>query len=71
MSQRKETKVIHVDKLIINAKEVEIVHERNDDEHHHHHVPRRHRRDPWGFFWGRPHSEQDDSNESHEEKRED
>lgn len=70
MSERREAKVIHVDKLIIHAKEVEIIHERNDD-HQPHHMPRRPRRDPWGLFWGRPQSEQDDGHESHEERRND
>lgn len=68
MSERKESKVIHVDKLIIHAKEVEIINERNDD--HHYQQPRRHR-DPWGSFWGRPQSEQDDDYESNEERHND
>ncbi|HHW37223.1 MAG TPA: hypothetical protein GXX18_08310 [Bacillales bacterium] len=70
MSERKEAKVIHVDKLIIHAKEVEIIHERNEEQQHHHR-PRRPRRDPWGFFWGGPQAEQDVSNESHEERHND
>ncbi len=70
MSERREAKVIHVDKLIIHAKEVEIIHERKDDQQHHH-TPRRPTRDPWGFFWGRPQSDQDDRFESSEERRND
>lgn len=45
MSKKDHDKVIHVDKLVINANEVEIIRERKDDDYP--------RRDPWGFFWGR------------------
>jgi len=69
VSERKENKVIHVDKLIVHAKEVEIIHERNED--HQHHMPRRPRRDPWGFFWGGQRPEQDERNGQYEERSND
>ncbi|MGE8203892.1 hypothetical protein ACQKP0_04950 [Heyndrickxia sp. NPDC080065] len=47
MSNQKREKVIHVDKLIIHAKEVEIIQE--------HHAPTQpERRNPWDFFMRRP-----------------
>jgi hypothetical protein len=46
MSHEKKKKVIHVDKLIVHAKEVKVIQERKKDDFH--------GRDPWGFFWGRP-----------------
>ncbi|MBS4174739.1 hypothetical protein [Bacillus sp. FJAT-49736] len=48
MSNQKREKVIHVDKLVIHAKEVEIIQERPV-----HTEPER--RNPWDFFWrGQP-----------------
>lgn len=44
MSSVKKEKVIPVDKLVIHAKEVEIIYDRKEDD-----FPRR---DPWGFFGG-------------------
>lgn len=41
--ERKKEKVIHVDKLVIHAKKVELIDEDKDKK-----------RDPWDFFWGRP-----------------
>lgn len=46
MSNQKKEKVIHVDKLVIHAQNVEFVREQPHKEEH--------RRDPWAFFWGRP-----------------
>ncbi|WP_102346378.1 hypothetical protein [Bacillus sp. Marseille-P3661] len=45
MSDHKKKKVLHVDNLVIHAKNVEIIHERKKDDYP--------RRDPWGFFWGK------------------
>ncbi|MCJ7840193.1 hypothetical protein MUB24_04550 [Lederbergia sp. NSJ-179] len=44
MSQEKKPKEIHVENLVIHAKNVEINEDRKD---------RGPQRDPWGFFWGR------------------
>lgn len=49
MSQNKKEKVLHVDNLTIYAKDVEIISNRKEED-----SPRR---DPWGFFWGRPRTE--------------
>lgn len=46
MSQEKKPKEIHVENLIIHAKNVEIKDESDNEG-------RRPQRDPWGFFWGR------------------
>lgn len=43
MSRQKEGKVIHVDKLTIHAKEVEIIQEKSRENHEH-------RRHPLDFF---------------------
>lgn len=66
MSQQRRSgeRVIHVDKLVIHAKEVEIINE----GHGHGHEPRPPRRDPWGFFWGRQ-RQMEGSNESFSEDR--
>lgn len=48
MSKENKRKVIHVDKLIIHAKKVEVINE--ESEHP--------RRDPWGLFWGRTRMEE-------------
>ncbi len=57
MSKKKD-KVVHVDKLIVHAKNVEII--RDHDRHHHDDKKKREthegRRDPWEFLWGRPRS---------------
>jgi len=49
MSKQKRDKVIHVDKLVIHAKEVEIIQERPVQ------TQQPERRNPWDFFWrGQP-----------------
>lgn len=56
MSQQRRSgeKIIHVDKLVIHAKKVEIINEGHEREHEDGHEQRpSRRRDPWGFFWGR------------------
>lgn len=58
MSEKKG-KVIHVNNLIIHAKNVQIVDPENvtiDGGKHHDHNQGDHgqTRDPWGFFWGLP-----------------
>lgn len=60
MSQNKKEKVIHVDKLVIHAKDVEIINEQKEDV-----MPKR---DPWGFFWGR--SNRNEGNEQEAESQE-
>jgi hypothetical protein len=62
MSEKKG-KVIHVNNLIIHAKNVEIVrpeHVKIDQGKHIEHNQGDHvqGRDPWGFFWGRPTGEE-------------
>lgn len=49
MSKNKKEKIIHVDHLVIHAKNVDIIHEPREREEH-----REHRESPWDFFWGRP-----------------
>ncbi|WP_074433087.1 hypothetical protein [Neobacillus dielmonensis] len=69
MSEKKG-KVIHVDNLIIHAKNVEIVdpesvkinHGRHEENNMEDHFPRR---DPWGFFWGPPPREEEHEHERH------
>lgn len=52
MTRQKRDKVIHVDKLIVHAKEVEIIQERPV-----HTQPER--RNPWDFFWrGQPRTQE-------------
>ncbi|WP_226666438.1 hypothetical protein [Metabacillus litoralis] len=48
MSKNEKEKVIKVDTLVIHAKEVKIVNEREEVEEE-----RYERRNPWGMFWGR------------------
>lgn len=60
MSEKPKGKVIHVDKLIINANEVQIISDRKEDDR-----PRRH---PWDFFWGRRDREEFER-ESSDDKR--
>ncbi|WP_243292433.1 hypothetical protein [Bacillus sp. FJAT-47783] len=60
MSENKKEKVIHVDKLIIHAKDVEIINEQKENV-----FPKR---DPWGFFWGRSRDEVMDQAGSQEEQ---
>lgn len=73
MSIEREGKVIHVDKLTIHAKEVEIIHERSRDRHDR-------RRHPWDFFGprrgpgrsdheGEQHTESEDRSEEEREER--
>ncbi|UQD50967.1 hypothetical protein C0971_02100 [Bacillus methanolicus] len=73
MSKDKKEKVIHVDKLIIHAKEVDIIHERKEDDSRDERKRDDFQRmDPWGFFWGRPRRIQENQQESApEEKHED
>jgi hypothetical protein len=47
MSNQKKEKVIHVDNLVIHAKNVEFIREPEREREEQ-------RRDPWAFFWGRP-----------------
>ncbi|MFC3882146.1 hypothetical protein ACFOU2_00850 [Bacillus songklensis] len=65
MSHNKKEKVVHVDNLTVYAKNIDIVHDRTEDD-----LPRR--RDPWGFFWGRPRisRENEQAADTHEEKGE-
>jgi hypothetical protein len=70
MSQGKKEKVIRVDKLIIHAKEVDIIHERKEDDL----IDERrkddfNRIDPWGFLWGRPRRIQENEQESAPEEK--
>ncbi|TXC93021.1 hypothetical protein FS935_02170 [Metabacillus litoralis] len=48
MSKNEKEKVIKVDTLVIHAKEVKIVNEREEVKEESYE-----RRDPWGLFWGR------------------
>lgn len=50
MSKDKKPKEIHVENLIIHAKNVEIIDEHQEREQQ----EREPRRNPWDFFWGRP-----------------
>lgn len=69
MSENKG-KVIHVNNLIIHAKNVEIVDPENvtidHEKHHEHRQEEDHsqRRDPWGSFWGWRPSEEESEQES-------
>jgi hypothetical protein len=57
----KKEKVIHVDKLVIHAKEVEIIHEHPEQKRNE--FPRR---DPWGFWGPRsPDAYPEEVNEEH------
>ncbi|MFZ3591461.1 hypothetical protein ACOI1C_20095 [Bacillus sp. DJP31] len=47
MSKEKKARVIHVDELIIHAKEVKVIGPVKEEEVYK-------RRDPWGFFGGGP-----------------
>ncbi|MBT2684642.1 hypothetical protein [Bacillus sp. ISL-37] len=58
MSREKKEKVIHVDKLTIHAKEVEIIQERARK----HHGDRRH---PWGFFGPRRRFQHEHDDDKH------
>jgi hypothetical protein len=58
MSREKKEKVIHVDKLTIHAKEVEIIHERSRKHHEG-------RRNPWGFFGQRRRFEREFDEDKH------
>lgn len=62
MSKGKKEKVIHVDNLVIHAKNVEFIRDRDRDRDR----DDRRNRDPWGFFWGRPLSEEDDRSDRDE-----
>ncbi|WP_062109149.1 hypothetical protein [Bacillus niameyensis] len=57
MSKGKKPKEIHVENLIIHAKNVEIIEEQRDKEH---------RRNPWDFFWGRPLNVEDEDTSTNE-----
>ncbi|MFD1707637.1 hypothetical protein ACFSCZ_12975 [Siminovitchia sediminis] len=67
MSKDKKSKVIHVENLVIHAKNVDFIrdHRRDEDGHE------EHRRDPWEFLWGRPrpqvHGEESSSSSSGKE----
>jgi hypothetical protein len=61
MMSNKENKVIHVDKLVIHAKEVEIIQENNN-----HPIPER--RNPWGAFWGGQRRNQETTQNLNEDK---
>lgn len=47
MSKEKRDKVIHVENLVIHAKNVDFIRERRREK-------KEHDRDPWEFLWGRP-----------------
>lgn len=52
MSKKGKEQVIKVDKLVIHAKEVKVIEERDHhDDRDHDRYERK--RDPWGLFWGR------------------
>lgn len=51
MSTNKKEKVIHVDKLIIHAKDVEIIQKGDLKNLEVDDLPKG---NPWDFFWGRP-----------------
>ncbi|KRG15091.1 hypothetical protein ACA30_07885 [Virgibacillus soli] len=59
MSHEKKPKEIHVENLVIHAKNVEI------KEEHRNRPPQR---NPWGFFWGR---NQEDTEGEYSEEKED
>lgn len=61
MSEKKG-KVIHVDNLIIHAKNVEFVDSENVKINRGRNIETTEipRRDPWGFFWGPQPREEDD-----------
>ncbi|MDE3840900.1 hypothetical protein C0966_16645 [Bacillus methanolicus] len=65
MSKGKKEKVIHVDKLIIHAKEVDIIHKRKEDDR----KDDFQRIDPWGFLWGRPRRIQENKQEPASEEK--
>ncbi|EIJ82290.1 hypothetical protein PB1_05150 [Bacillus methanolicus PB1] len=73
MSKGKKEKVIHVDKLIIHAKEVDIIHERKEDDRRDERKRDDFQRiDPWGFLWGRPRRIRENEQQStSQEKQED
>ncbi|UHA58440.1 hypothetical protein KDJ21_016445 [Metabacillus litoralis] len=52
MSKRKE-QVIKVDTLVIHAREVKVVEDRDRHDDHREDDRYERRRDPWGMFWGR------------------
>ncbi|MCQ6277485.1 hypothetical protein JMM81_21730 [Bacillus sp. V3B] len=62
MSSDKKERVIHVDKLVIHAKRVEVIHDQKEDD-----FPRR---DPWGFWGGRPRAIDDQHSDTQEERTE-
>lgn len=47
-------KVIHVENLIIHAKDVKVVNEVESKKDYVVESDQPTARDPWGFFWGRP-----------------
>ncbi|KHD85301.1 hypothetical protein [Heyndrickxia ginsengihumi] len=59
MSEGKREKVIHVDKLVIHAQEVEIINEGNNNDDN-----EQPRRDPWDFFWRPQQRQLDEVSES-------
>lgn len=63
MSKKKRSKVIHVDRLVVHAKEVEVIQEKGEREEETN-IQERPRRDPWEFFWGRPRPQQESDTES-------
>ncbi|MDQ0272659.1 hypothetical protein [Cytobacillus purgationiresistens] len=79
MSEEKKKKVIHVDKLIIHAKEVEVNQEKPShkpphreevqrEENHGKEQETDRNRDPWGFFFGgRRQAERELESSEHEE----
>lgn len=59
MSGDKKERIIHVDNLIIHAKNVEVIHEQKKDNFQ--------RRDPWGMFWGRQQVNEENEKEDFQE----
>lgn len=64
MSRERQGKVIHVDKLTIHAKEVEIINERSRGRHDR-------RRNPWDFFGPRRREDRNELEREHHEESED
>lgn len=64
MSRERDRKVIHVDKLTIHAKEVEIINERSSDRHER-------RRNPWDFFGPRRREDRNERERKHHDESED
>ncbi|WP_026583757.1 hypothetical protein [Bacillus sp. J33] len=68
MSKNKKEKIIHVENLIIHAKNVDFIHER--DKNHDKLSAEMPRRSPWDSFWlSPPTREENEEEEKTDEKR--